>query len=309
MAPEQAAGTRGQINEATEVYSLGAILYHTLTGRPPFMGDTPVNTVLMVLEQDPLPPRALNNKCDRRLEMITLRCLQKPQDLRYANAGQLARDLRAYLNNESISAQEGRFGQVIAGVFRETHNAAILENWGALWMWHSLVVFVACLATNVMYWMGVTTRIYYELMWSVGFILWALVFWQLRRRQGPVTFLERQIAHLWASSVIGVAFLFPFEGYLGLPLLRLAPILGVIASMIFVAKAGMLSGSFYIQAAGLMLTAMLMAALPDYALTLFGFACALSFFIPGLKYRRQRMKNKAAPQLPPTVRFTRESIQ
>ena len=139
MAPEQAAGARGEVGPASDVYSLGAILYHMLTGRPPFQAATPVDTVLLVLEQDPVPPRVINPKADRDLEMIALRCLQKPADLRYASAESLADDLEAYLHDEPISARSGRFAQVLSRLFRETHHAAVLENWGLLWMWHSLV--------------------------------------------------------------------------------------------------------------------------------------------------------------------------
>ena len=105
---------------------------------------------MLVLEQDPVPPRMLNPKADRDLEMICLRCLQKPSDLRYASAAALADDLEAYLNDESIAARSGRFGQVLAGLMRETHHAAVLENWGLLWMWHSLALLVACFATNTL---------------------------------------------------------------------------------------------------------------------------------------------------------------
>jgi serine/threonine protein kinase len=73
MAPEQAAGDRGEVGPASDVYSLGAILYHMQTGRPPFQAASPVDTVLLVLEQDPVPPRMLNPKADRDLEMIALR--------------------------------------------------------------------------------------------------------------------------------------------------------------------------------------------------------------------------------------------
>ena len=92
MAPEQAAGRprRRSARAATSI-SLGVILYHMLTGRPPFQAASPVDTVLMVLEQDPVPPRMLNPKADRDLEMICLRCLQKPPDLRYATAAAAGR--------------------------------------------------------------------------------------------------------------------------------------------------------------------------------------------------------------------------
>ena len=83
MSPEQAAGSRGSLGTATDIYSLGAIFYAMLTGHPPFQAASPVDTVLMVLEQDPLPPRSLNPHVDRDLEMIALKCLQKPVELRY----------------------------------------------------------------------------------------------------------------------------------------------------------------------------------------------------------------------------------
>ncbi len=287
MSPEQASGNRGQVNITSDVYSLGAILYHILTGHPPFLGSSPVDTVLMVLEQDPVAPRALNRRADRRLEMIAMRCLQKPQDLRYRNAGELEDDLQAFLRNDSVAASEGRFGQIIGSVFRETHHAAILENWGLLWMWHSLVLLVACVATNVLFWIGDLNRVHYWLMWTFGLGTWAVVFWVFRRRMGPVMFVERQIAHVWAAAMCCVAFLFPLEATLDLKVLSLAPLLGVVAGMVFLIKAGILSGSFYIQAVALFATSIVMALYPSIALTLFGIVSAACFFFSGLKYYRR----------------------
>ena len=168
MSPEQAAGAKGEVGDVSDVYSLGAILYHMLTGRPPFLGASPVDTLMMVMEQDPIMPRVLNRRVDRRLEMIALRCLQKPQDLRYGSAADLKQDLKAYLNDESISAREGRFMQVIGNVFRETHHAQVLENWGVIWMWHSLVLLIASLATNMLALFGDDNRIHYWLLWTFG---------------------------------------------------------------------------------------------------------------------------------------------
>ena len=150
MAPEQAAGGRGRVGPAGDVYGLGAILYQMLTGRPPFQAATPLDTILLVLEQDPVPPRLLNPKADRDLEMIALKCLQKPPDLRYPTAAALADDLDAYLAGEPVSARSTSLAAVAARLLRETHHAAVLENWGLLWMWHSLALLAFCLLTNAL---------------------------------------------------------------------------------------------------------------------------------------------------------------
>ena len=89
MAPEQAGslafGRRIEVGPASDVYSLGAIFYHMLTGRPPFQAATPVETIMLALEHDPISPRALNPRVSPDAEMIALKCLQKSPVLRYAD--------------------------------------------------------------------------------------------------------------------------------------------------------------------------------------------------------------------------------
>ena len=293
MSPEQAAGSRGNVGPASDIYALGCVLYHALTGRPPLTSESPVELVLMVLEQDPPPPRTLRPSIDRVLEMIVVRCLQKPIDLRYETADELADDLEAFLNDEHVTASEGRFGQVVARLFRETHHAVVLENWGLLWMWHSAVLLIACLATWALELAKVDNRWAYCALWTVGLGTWAGVFWVLRRRLGPVTFVERQIAHVWAASMMGIALLFPLEWWLGLKPLELSPMLGILAAMVFLVKAGMFSGAFYIQSFALLVTAVLMAVYPTWNHLVFGIVSAACFFFPGLKYYRRRKENEA----------------
>ena len=302
MSPEQAGGNRGEVGPLSDVYSLGSVLYHALTGRPPFQAASPVDVVLMLLEQEPLPPRLLNARADRDLAMIALRCLQKPQDLRYPSAKALADDLTAYLADEPVAARSGQVSQIVARWFRETHHATILQNWGLLWMWHSLVLFVVSALTNYLEWRGITDRVPYFLLWTAGLGAWAAVFWWLRQRMGPVTFVERQIAHIWAGSMISIAALFPLEYLLDLPALKLSPLLAVSSGTVFLVKAGMLTGTFYLQAFALFLTAPAMAVWPQHAHLIFGTVSALCFFLPGWQYhaRRQRMERKAASGSLPT---------
>jgi serine/threonine protein kinase len=293
MAPEQAAGRSGQIGPRSDVYALGAVLYHLLVGRPPLIADSPIQLAMQILEQEPPPLRLLDPHLDRDLEMIVAKSIQKPPDLRYASADALADDLEAFLRDEPVQARSGRLFEVVARWFRETHHAVVLENWGLLWMWHSLVLLMVSFLTELMHWRGVENRVSYASLWTLGLGTWAFVFWFLRHRMGPVTFVERQIAHVWGASLVAIAMLTPLEWLLGLKPLTLSPMLPMIGSMVFLVKAGILSGQFYIQAALMLLTSFAMALFPNIAHTLFGLVAAGCFFVPGLKYFRQRHRARS----------------
>jgi len=105
MAPEQARGGPHGLGPAVDIYALGVLLYEGLTGRPPYRGMTAMETVHLMLSHEPVQPSTLRSGLPRDLETITLKCLNKDSRRRYASAGELADDLRAYLQSRPIKAR------------------------------------------------------------------------------------------------------------------------------------------------------------------------------------------------------------
>jgi WD40 repeat protein len=127
MAPEQVQGRGHGIGPATDIYALGAILYELLSGRPPFKGASPMDTVLQVIHDEPVPPSRLQRHLPRDLETICLKCLARAPAGRYPSAAALADDLRRFLDGTPIQARPaGRFETAWKWARRHPAVAALL---------------------------------------------------------------------------------------------------------------------------------------------------------------------------------------
>src|SRR5262249_44649787 len=102
MAPEQAAGQGKRLTTAADVYALGAVLYELLTGQPPFQAEAPLDVLMQVMENDPVPPRGIRPGVPRDLETISLKCLQTEPTNQYGSAADFARALHRFLPGQRV---------------------------------------------------------------------------------------------------------------------------------------------------------------------------------------------------------------
>jgi tRNA A-37 threonylcarbamoyl transferase component Bud32 len=117
-SPEQAVGRSDQIGPHSDVYSLGAILYELLTGYPPFQSSNSMQTLIQVMDVDPVPPKRRNPNVPADLDTICLRCLEKLSHHRYHSAGELAQELGRFLDHEPIHARPAGFVRKVTGWVR-----------------------------------------------------------------------------------------------------------------------------------------------------------------------------------------------
>lgn len=147
MAPEQAAGKSSASTPQSDIYSLGAILYELLSGRPAFQGETLQSILNQAQQADPLPPRRLNPSTPEDLQSICMKCLQKEPERRYASAQEFADDLGRFLESKPVLARPVsrlertwlwcRRRPLLAAMSTGLFLAVLLGVTGILWQWRA----------------------------------------------------------------------------------------------------------------------------------------------------------------------------
>jgi eukaryotic-like serine/threonine-protein kinase len=292
MPPEQAGRQGRAMSPSGDIYGLGAILYHMLTGQPPFQGASPLETVFMVLEEEVVPPRVLNPHIHPDLEAITIRCLQKQSARRYASADDLADELEAFLENKPVAGgPTGIAGNLMRRLRRETRYAPGLRNRGREWMFHGWYTLFYAIGLNLLQAAGASHGAIFGVM-MVCLAVFILLITRIQSSKTPESWLERLVNCMsWTTAYIWLG-VFVVEWVHGIPPLTFAPVSGVITSGYFLMLANLLSGRFYRWAGVHLLGAAAMVAiqlspLPNVGLTLHGVLLWGSFYFTGREYQRQ----------------------
>jgi eukaryotic-like serine/threonine-protein kinase len=189
MAPEQAAGKNRELGIPSDIYSLGAILYFLLTGRPPFVAASALDTLVQVLEGEVIPPRLITPNVARDLERICLRCLEKSPAQRYPSAAALADDLDRFLRDETVQARPPGLRAFLRHWIR--HQPALVSRLAGL----AICLLIAQL--TYLYYPSVTPARHLRIMSVLG--IWALLStlcqWALEKERW-----NNLVPYLWATA-------------------------------------------------------------------------------------------------------------
>jgi serine/threonine-protein kinase len=292
MAPEQAAGRTKFVGPAADIYALGAILYECLAGRTPFAAEDTVQLLVKVVEDEPESLRQHAPGVPRDLEAICLKCLKKEPHARYASAGELADDLRRFLDGGSVAARStGVFGMVVGALDRGGKDVEFAGYANVMFGFAAVTLLADAVETAAT--TGLVTLWAGAAMQYARLLLYAAIVWFARRGEVlPRTGTERI---LWSITCGYAAACFGGSLALRLSLgwwdnAGAEPIMyqlfASMAGLMFFALGSVLWGRCYAFGVLFLGVACLMAAAMPYAPLMFGVTWAVILAAFGLRLRR-----------------------
>jgi serine/threonine protein kinase len=260
MAPEQAGDTRN-VGPSCDVYGLGAILYELLTGRPPFLAPTHVQTVLQVQQQEPLPPRMLNRAIDADLERVALKCLEKQPERRYASALELAEDLDRYLHGEPVRARTVNLLERLQRELAHSQHDVQLRPWGKGLMILGGLILIAQLLTSVLLVEGCPRLPAFWAPRAVLLVLLVPLFLKYRptRAVWPTNAVERLLWAVWVGYLLTFASLFWVMQVLRHDHLQIYGVVTAVSGLAWFTMGGHVWGGCYLIGGAFLLLAPLIA--------------------------------------------------
>jgi serine/threonine-protein kinase len=289
MAPEQASGRTRDLGPASDIYGMGALLYEMITGRPPFRAETPVDTVLQVIEREPAPPRLLNPKIDRDLETICLKCLEKDPHRRYVSAEELAQELERFLNGDAITARSVNLVDRLARALERSQYDIEFRAYGTMLLAFAPFVILLELTVTIL----IETKqssLWLPVAQVSRIALLAVLFWRFRSRAvRSASTAERQMWAVWigyivACTIIGIA----YRIQVGLEIekeLDLYPFLSAVTGLAFFVMGSSYWGWCYAFGLSFFGLALVMTADPHWGPIEFGTLWAASLCLIGLRLR------------------------
>jgi serine/threonine-protein kinase len=298
MAPEQALARNELVGPATDVYALGAILYESLTGRPPFCAETPQATVNQAVEQAPVPPRLMNACVDRDVEVICLKCLEKAPGDRYATADELAEDLARYRRGEPIRARAMNLIDRLVRVVDRSRDDAEFYDWGPMLLWFGVILFIA--QSSVAAILG--SHLEHTLSWIVGirgmqFVVMAAVFWRFRTPALlPRSAAERQLWAIWLGYLAATAIIVLSNSQLArvgavADDLAMYPLWSTLSGLAFFVMGSSYWGRLYVVGLAFFVMALIMPFQLDWAPLEFGIVWAAS--LVGISFHLRDLRKRA----------------